>query len=62
MSDIPTKEEILQMLLQAPSIRDSLIKSEQIIDIIRQVAGFAATHTGKRTILDRRNMTFGDFR
>jgi phenylacetate-coenzyme A ligase PaaK-like adenylate-forming protein len=46
--------EIRRMLLQVPAIRDSLADGNSVIGVVRQVESFAASHTLKRTILDRR--------
>lgn len=48
------EDEIRRMLLQIPSINGSLANNELIIGTIHRVAGFAASHTVKRTILDQR--------
>jgi phenylacetate-coenzyme A ligase PaaK-like adenylate-forming protein len=50
------EKEIRRMLLQVPAIHDSLANNELIIGMIHRVAGFAASHTVKRTILDQRSI------
>jgi hypothetical protein len=49
------EEEIRRMLLHIPEIHGSLANYELIIGTIHRVAGFAANHTVKRTILDQRS-------
>jgi hypothetical protein len=49
-----TAAKIERLLLQVPVIRDSLAGGDLIIGELRRVESFAATHTVKRTIVDRR--------
>jgi len=49
------KEEIGQKLHRIPAVADNLADGKIAIGTIRRVAGFAPTHTVKRTILDQRN-------
>ncbi len=48
-------DEIRHLLLRIPAIRDNLAGSKILIGRIRQVKGFAANHTVKRTVLDQRS-------
>lgn len=51
----PSKAEICRTLLRVSAIGDSFISGKLTIGEVRQVTGFAANHTVKRTILDLRN-------
>ncbi len=56
----PGEEEIRRQLLRAAAIRDSLVEEQLVIGRIRQVTGFAASHTVKRTIVDQREKEEGN--
>jgi len=49
-----TATEITRQLMKVPAVAASLTRSDLRIGGIQQVEHFAATHTVKRTILDRR--------
>jgi phenylacetate-coenzyme A ligase PaaK-like adenylate-forming protein len=50
----PDADEIRRRLLQVPAILESLAGRKFAIGTIRRVADFTASHTVKRTILDKR--------